>query len=342
MPTYAAEPAGAGGRRQGILTAVFVFLAVVMLNLPPGGQRQVAWAVQVTVLSPFVRIQETLARARVQATESARLRALLDSMVAVSTARTHLLEENRRLRGLLSLSRRMGPEWVAASVIRPGTVGSESMFQLNVGADDGVRVNAPVITRHGLVGLVREVRPGSALGMDWTHPDFRASAMSEDGLAYGLVESRRGVFREEDRLEFAGTAFYPALEQGTDVLTSGRGSVNPRGIPIGRVVEVAQEDAGWHRSYWLEPMVDPAAVTHVLVATDLEALPGDVSAAWPADSVLTDPEMQLLEAVRLDSLRILRDSLATLERRLQERQEEPDSGAVGGGPGGTAPGGPGP
>lgn len=331
MPTYAAEPAGSGGRRQGVLTAVFVVLAVVLVNLPPGAQQQVAWGVQVTVLSPFVRIQETLARARVQATESSQLRAVLDSMVAVSTARTHLVEENRRLRGLLSLAERVGPSWTAASAIRAGTLGSESVFQLNVGTDDGVGVNAPVITRHGLVGLVREVRPGSALGMDWTHPDFRASAMSAEGEAYGLVETRRGVFREQDRLEFAGTAFYTGLPPGTPVLTSGRGGVYPRGIPVGRVVEVAEEEAGWHRSYWLEPMVDPAAVTHVLVATGVGTPGEDLSAAWPADSVLTDPELRRLERTRLDSLGILRDSLADLERRVRELAPPADSG-VGGGP----------
>lgn len=341
MPTYAADPTGSGGRRQGVLTVFFIVLAVLLINVPSAVQQEVAWAVRVTALSPFVWIQETLARARVQSSESGRLRAILDSMVAVSTARTHLVEENRRLRGLLSLSERIGPSWVAASVIRAGTMGSESMLQLNVGSTHGVRVNAPIITRHGLVGLVREVRARSALGMDWTHPDFGASAMSADGLAYGLVETRRGVFREEDRLEFAGTEFYTTLDPGTPVLTSGRGGVFPRGIPIGRIVEVAEEDADWHRSYWLEPMVDPAAATHVLVGTGLRARVEDLSAVWPADSVRTDAELRELEETRLDSLTILRDSLAGLRERIRELAPAPDSGrapAASGAPGDLPPG----
>jgi rod shape-determining protein MreC len=232
-----------------------------------------------------VRTQEALAASRLRATESERLRALLDSVVSASTANTVLVEENRRLRGLLSLSDRLGPSWTAASMIRAGTVGSESTFQLDVGAADGVEVNSPVITRAGLVGLVREVGEGTALGMDWTHPDFRASAMSQDGLTTGMVETVRGDFREQDRLQFNGTAFHTNLPDGTLVVTSGLGGVYPRGIPVGRIVGLAEEDEGWRRSYWLAPMVHPGSVTHVLVATGLGSLPDDVSTGWTADSV---------------------------------------------------------
>lgn len=326
MPTsYATEPIENGGRRQVLLTALFLVLALVLVNLPATRQQQVASVLRTTVLRPFVWTRETLAEAEVRRAESARLQALLDSMVAVSTSRTHLREENRRLRELLSLSRRIGPSWIGASAIRSGTRGSESMFQLDVGSRDGVEVNAPVITRQGLVGVIREVGDGTALGMDWTDPEFGASAMSADGVTYGLVESRRGDLREEDRLQFNGTAFQTSLERGTLVLTSGLGGVYPRGIPVGRVTELAEEDAGWLKSYWLEPMVDPGSVTHVLVATDLRHLPRDVSEAWPADSVLTQGELQALEESRLDSLGTLRDSVAVLLRRLQELAPPTDS-----------------
>ncbi len=80
------------------------------------------------------------------------------------------------------------------------------MFLVDVGGDDGVREGAPVVSAHGLVGKIREVRPRSAVGMDWTYPDFRVSAMLVDGSAFGIVENVRGAFREEDRLMLNGTA----------------------------------------------------------------------------------------------------------------------------------------
>jgi rod shape-determining protein MreC len=230
---------------------------------------------------------------------------------------TTLGEENRQLRGLLSLASRMGPAYVAASVIRPGTPGSESMFLLDVGTEEGVRVNAPIISRFGLVGVVREAGPESSIGMDWTDPDFRASAMSLDGSASGLVLGRRGDFREQDELIFDGTRYHTRLVNGTDIVTSGLGGVFPRGIPIGRVGGLAEADAGWRKSYWLEPMVDPGSVTHVLVATGSLLDRGDLTAVWPPDSILTLSDYLRLERAREDSLRALTDSVRALRELLR-------------------------
>jgi len=331
LPTYVVEPDGNGGRRHWVAAAVFVALSIVLLQLPSGRQQQIASVLRATVLRPFVLTQEALAATRLRATESARLRAVLDSVVATSMASTTLGEENRRLRGLLSLSPRLGPSWIAASVIRAGTAGSESTFQLDVGSNDGVEVNAPVVTRAGLIGLVREVEAESALGMDWSNPEFRASAMSADGLTYGMIETERGDFREQDRLQFNGTAFHTDLPPGTYVLSSGLGVI-PRGIPIGRIVGVAEEEEGWRRSYWLEPMVQPGSITHVLVATRPRSLPDDVSTAWPPDSVVTVPEMLEMEAQRLDSLAIFRDSIAELLEIVRRRAAEGATEGNGGRP----------
>ena len=48
-------------------------------------------------------------------------------------------------------------------------------------------------------------------------------------------------------------------------MTSGRGGVYPRGVPVGRVGEPANVEEGWHRSYWVYPTVHPASITHALV-----------------------------------------------------------------------------
>jgi len=158
------------------------------------------------------------------------------------------------------------------------------MFIVDKGREDGVEVYAPVINAHGLVGRILEVRARSAVGMDWTNPDFRASAMLEDGSAYGMVENRRGEFREDDRLVLNGTAYYEDLDPGARVLTSGLGGVFPRGIPIGLIDETAEEEGTWRKSYWMRPSVEPASVTHVLVA-GVDA-PGEVTDLWPGDGAV--------------------------------------------------------
>jgi rod shape-determining protein MreC len=151
-----------------------------------------------------------------------------------------------------------------------------------------VSPGAPVVSPHGLVGVIREVRGTSSVGMDWSHPDFRASAMMVDGTTYGLVENRRGRFREEDRLVLNGIAYNQRVSAGVAVVTSGLGGVLPRGIPIGRVDGLADAEGGWRKSYFLRPMVEPGSATHVLVLTGEGG--DDISDVWASDSLVTREE----------------------------------------------------
>lgn len=293
MPPYAPEPEVTGGRRQVALAVVFLLLSLVLLYLPDGGQQQVAWALRASLLRPFIVVQDRLAASRMRAREVADVQAQLDSLTALLSTQAALADENRALRNLLGLTRRLGPAFRPASLLRPGTPGSESLFILNIGADQGVRAGAPVVDRHGLVGMIREVRPKTAVGIDWTHPDFRASAMLASGAGFGVVENQRGRFREEDRLLLRGAAFYEVVPEGMRVLTSGLGGVYPRGIPIGTVDGVADAEGRWRKSYWLRPMVHPASVAHVLV--EVEGVSMDLTAAWE-DSTTFDAVMAPLSA----------------------------------------------
>ncbi|MFV2006053.1 MAG: rod shape-determining protein MreC [Longimicrobiales bacterium] len=283
------------GRGQTITAVAMVGLAIVALFAPPAPQQQLAFLLRSSVLRPFVSIQEGLAAARLHAVSTEEFQARIDATVSALTNQNTLAEENRRLRQLLALSGRLGTAYRPASVLRPGTAGSESMFLLDLGSDQGLRVNAPVIASGGLIGVVREVRAGMSIGMDWTHPDFRASAMTLDGEIYGFVRVERGLFREGDRLLLDGIPFHNSLEPGMTIVTSGLGGVFPRGIIVGTVDRLAEETAGWRRSYWLRPAVFPGSATHVLVAvgsmserlTDLTGVMGDSTTrgAGPGDSL---------------------------------------------------------
>ncbi len=288
MPAYAPEPDSTGRRGQGRLAVVFILAALATSYLPQGAQQNLAWAMRVSVLRPFVATQERLNDARMRASQVGTLQAQLDSLASLVSTQSALVDENRTLREMLGLRERAGPSFLPATVIRPGTPGSESMFLVELGSEDGVGEGAPVVGVHGLVGVIREVRARISVGMDWTHPDFRASAMLDDGTTYGMVELRRGSFREDDRLVLNGTAYHEVVEEDRIVLTSGLGGVFPRGIPIGKIDGIESVQGQWRKSYWLRPMVEPGSVTHVLVATWDAAT--DVSALWAADSLLTRDE----------------------------------------------------
>lgn len=318
------DPVEADARRQLYVSGGFLLLAFVFWLLPVGAQDTLASSLRVSVLRPFLGLNELVVAARQRTLDVQVLQARLDSATARLVARSTLEEENRRLRALLGLAERAEAPWRAAQVLRPGTQGSEGIFLLNLGAEDGVPPRAPILTREGLGGVLREVRQGSAIGMDWTHPDFRASAMSRDGAVYGMVESRRGLFREQDRLLLTGTPYHTRLDPGTEIVTAGTGGIFPRGIAIGRVVELAEEEGGWITAYWVQPYVVPGDMAQVLVVTppDSGAVLTDASAIWPEGATGTRTERWDRESARLDSIAALRARVEALQDSLARLRGE--------------------
>jgi rod shape-determining protein MreC len=289
VAVYGPERDTQGGRRQVSFAAAVMLLALTTPYLSEGLQQGIAFTLQASALQPFIAIQQRLTEARANADRVAYLQSELDSLSAVVSTHHALADENRTLRELVGLAERAGPAFIPTTVLRPGTPGSESMFIVDVGYDEGVREGAPVVGTRGLVGVIREVRGRSSVGMDWTHPDFRVSAMLVDGTTFGIVENVRGAFREQDRLRLNGTAYHEDAGVGTLVVTSGLGGVFPRGIPIGRVESTAEVQGTWLKSYWLLPAVEPGSVTHVLV--ERVDGPRDLGPLWATDStVSTSPD----------------------------------------------------
>jgi rod shape-determining protein MreC len=148
-----------------------------------------------------------------------------------------------------------------------------------------------VITADGLLGQVWEVDTKRSQAIDWTHPEFRVSAMTADGQAYGLVEPRRGEYREQDVLALTGAPFQVDVRPGQRVVSSGRGNLFPRGVPIGTIIGIEEADTGWRKSYLVRPAVRPEAARHVLVGIG-EENPDDLSEMWhvsaPPDPLQAD------------------------------------------------------
>jgi rod shape-determining protein MreC len=272
-----------------------MMLALATPYLSEDLQQGIAFTLQASALQPFIATQQRLTEARANADQIDYLQFELDALSAVVSTQSALADENRTLRNLLGLAARAGPAFLPTTVLRPGTPGSESMFLVDVGYDEGVREGAPVVSGSGLVGVIRDVRGRSSVGMDWTHPDFRVSAMLVDGTTFGIVENVRGTFREQDRLMLNGTAYHEDVREGMLVITSGLGLV-PRGVPIGTIESTAEVQGTWRKSYWLRPAVEPGSVTHVLVET-VDA-PEDLTPLWAADSTETTLPDSLGEAPR--------------------------------------------
>jgi rod shape-determining protein MreC len=149
-------------------------------------------------------------------------------------------------------------------------------FVLDAGSRVGVAGDAPVVAPGGLLGIVRSVLPSQAAGDFWTHPDFRVSVMTTDGSVFGIIRPLGGT---PLAMLLEGAPFQAELPAGTELVTSGLGGIFPRGIPIGRVTRQTAEEAGWAKSYLVEPAVHPDAVREVMVLIE-RADTVDVTDLW--------------------------------------------------------------
>jgi rod shape-determining protein MreC len=252
-------------RRDAAIAGAILLVALILVALPTEYQRPIRNSIRSTILQPFLAVQSQITQRGGRVVDVTLLRAQRDSLAAVVAAQASLSEENRQLRTALGLQARISDAFVPANVIRAGLTSAESTFIVDVGRADGVFVGSTVLTADGLLGVVWEVDERSAQAIDWTHPDFRVGAMTADGSAYGIVEPRRGMHREEDVLALTGTAFQVDVRPGRRVVSSGRGGLHPRGVVIGTVIGIEEADTGWRKSYLLRPAVRPESAVHVLV-----------------------------------------------------------------------------
>lgn len=263
-------------RSDNILFAACLIIAVSARLAPAEWTLALSSSIRQTLLAPLLALQQ---QAELQKSARARFSQVLaqrDSLVVLSEDHAELRRENQELRRLLELDLRLTPQHVSAQVLHQPLPSDGVTLLLSAGSEDGIRTLAPVISPDGLLGSIQGVESQTSTAMTWAHPEFRASAMTENGEVFGIV-APTGVAEEGSAmLELVGVPYLDEVPAGTRLFTSGIGGIYPRGIPIGTVVDVAEDRAGWVRTYLVRPSAQPGSVSHVIVLTGLGEAVGDL------------------------------------------------------------------
>jgi len=271
-------------RADWLLLIVCVLLSVSAMSLPDRVRDPLARVLRQTVLAPLLALQEQTQLLAASLTRYQAVTVQRDSAVLAATFLPELRNENARLRSLLGLGQRLGSGYVAAEVLPQSLPTGALALVVSAGKRLGARPLSAVVSPEGLVGIVSAVDDRTSVVVTWAHPEFRASAMAADGSVYGIVAPHGTEGPRSWLLELRGVPYRQLVSNGTLILTSGLGGVFPRGIPLGTVVGLAGEAAGWERTYLLRPAVHPAAVSHVMILVGSRAAGatggGDVRAAF--------------------------------------------------------------
>jgi rod shape-determining protein MreC len=144
----------------------------------------------------------------------------------------------------------------------PGTW--TSTIIINRGTADGIAKDMPVVTPQGLVGSVVSVYgnvakvnlildPRSAVGALVQRPESRVAAIVEGNSATPLTPKMVNIARDADVIK------------GDKIITSGFGGIYPKGLLIGEVVDLVNEEGGLLKYAVLNPAVDFGRLEEVSV-----------------------------------------------------------------------------
>jgi rod shape-determining protein MreC len=248
-----------------IVLSACIVLALVARALPNTMRDPMATGIRRSFLAPLVMLQERSEKGRKSLLAADAKQAHLDSL-SLDAMRAGLLEaENERLRKLIGLGARIRTGFVPAEALHPRGIRDETTVILSAGSRAGVSRLSPVIAPEGLVGVVDQVDPTMSHAMLWTHPDFRVSAMSPDGTAFGIAQAHLTGATGGYMIELRGVPFRATLKPGALIVSSGWGGVWPRGIPVGTVLQEIKTSEGWARTYLLRPAVNPSDVFSVMI-----------------------------------------------------------------------------
>lgn len=286
------------GRRDSLLLGACVALSMVTLALPQAVRDPFAAAMRRSVVAPLLSLQYNAELTRRAWEARERTRAERDSVVLAAMTAPELERENSRLRRMLGLGRRLRWGFVPAEALFSRSPGEEYTVVLSAGSRAGVRPFSPVVAAEGLVGMVKMVDPTMSIAIVWPHPDFRVSAQSADGSAFGIVAAHLGDEPDRYLLEMRGVPLRTSLTPGTLIVSSGLGGVYPRGIPIGVVQRELRTSEVWANTYLLRPAVLPADMSTVMILHPQRAGSG-VDGVWD----LTSPDSVTADSARrADSL----------------------------------------
>ncbi len=271
-------------RRAVVLALVVVSLALITVSFreSSGGRVHGIQNVGAAAMKPFEVAADRVARPFRDAynwfdglvtarSENQKLKAELRDLRQQYVAAQSALNENVVLQRLLDYQR--GPNFprdfkaVNASVIARAATDVQETVTVSAGSHQGVRENDPVVTEDGLVGKVTRVAGNVARVTLLTDATSAVAAVDLRTNAYGLVQHGAGGGTQ---LVFGRVPKDRVVSDGDFVVTAGTQlaslpDIYPKGILIGRVTSVDQNDVDIFKQIQVEPFADFSSLDSVAI-----------------------------------------------------------------------------
>ena len=159
---------------------------------------------------------------------------------------------------------------IPCDVISRSISGWWNTVRIGKGEADGIRENHAVISPDGFVGKTIVVSKRTSEVLLVCDPACRVSARIKDSDTYGLVRGGGVNLRGHPiaRMDFIDKD--TEILVGDEVVTSGlsgEGDLSPKGVHIGYVVKVHQDDSGLYQSAEIAPSATVSLLDYLFVVS---------------------------------------------------------------------------
>jgi rod shape-determining protein MreC len=260
----------------GVLVLLSIALITIYFRESSGGGLHQVQSAGATVLRPFEVAADRVSRPFRDAygyfaglihakSQNNRLRAEVNQLRQQSTQNAFAASENADLRKKLnfvgSRSFPSGYGYVTAGILAQPPSAFELQVLIEAGSASGIQKDDPVVTGDGLVGTVVRAAHNVSLVALLTDDTTLVSAVDVQTGAQGIVKAGGSFDRVTKDLR---------VNAGDTLVTAGwkaqgLSSIYPRGIPIGRVTSVGQNEVDLFKHVQLQPFANFNTLGSVLV-----------------------------------------------------------------------------
>ena len=249
--------------------------------------------------------------------QNKQLREEVELLRAQNLTASEYASENQRLRNLLGYKQAAVQfDLVAASVIGRESASWSSVIIINRGTLDGVANNMAVVTEMGLVGHVMEaglnsskvqllLDPRSSVGTLIQRPESRVAGIVEGDIKNPNFPKMVNIPKDSDVLV------------DDMIVTSGFGGVYPKGLVVGKIIEIHNEEGGLLKYGVIDTSVDFQKLEDVaIIVASREAPPEPIQPPLQTPGTETDPYETAAK------LQAAQQQIQDAQQQVQEAQQQ--------------------
>ena len=176
----------------------------------------------------------------------------------------YLLDENIRLKELLSFKRESNLKIFPARVINMGASPHlSSSLSIDIGSESEVSINDPIMTPNGIIGKTVIVGRNKSIVQLINDVTFRLSVRIKPSGSTGILR-----WLDKDLYLINEVQKNSNVEVGNHVVSSGFSDIFPNDLPVGKVVKITEERGSFQKSVIVKINENIGSIMNVFVVVD--------------------------------------------------------------------------